>query len=42
MIDLLRSIFLAVLYLFGISFFALFIAMIWVTIVSICRETKDD
>ena len=42
MIEVLRNIFIAVLYLFGIGLFGFFAAFAWALMIRVIRESKDD
>lgn len=42
MIEVLRNIFIAVLYLFGIGFVGFFAAVLWALMIHVIRKSKDD
>jgi len=42
MIEILRLIFIAVLYIFGIGIFGFFAAFTWALLIRVIRESKDD
>ena len=42
MIEVLRNIFIAVLYLFGIGLFGFFAVFAWALMIRVIRESKDD
>ena len=42
MIEILKDIFIAVLYIFGIGTFGFFAAIVWALLIRVIRESKND